>query len=316
MARRKKEGPVEAFVQIAGMLPWWVGVALAIVSYLVLHAYASAPLPNPANVKVGPQMLVGAVFRGVATAGQYLLPLFFLAGAVVSAMARARKQPQTTSVNEDSPKSGRVPALENANVDEDFYTLWGTVGSAAAPKADAWSLHLLRAIDWKRFEEVCAEYFRLCGFHATTQASGPDGGIDIKLYAPNDHAKLVNIVQCKKWTTPVGPKVIRELLGVMTASKLARGVFVTSSTFNAEATRFALDNGIHLLDGQQFLDKILARPAADQQRLLKAATAGDYLTPSCPSCGIKLVKRESRKNNSVFWGCANFPRCKVVLNRA
>jgi restriction system protein len=68
-------------------------------------------------------------------------------------------------------------------------------------------------MDWKRFEAVCAEYFRLCGFHATTQSHGPDGGVDIKLYTLVDTTRIVSIVQCKRWNKMIGPKPLRELLG-------------------------------------------------------------------------------------------------------
>jgi restriction system protein len=62
-------------------------------------------------------------------------------------------------------------------------------------------------------------------------------------------------------------------------------MFVTSSTFNDEATRFGSENRIYLLDGREFLKRILGRSVADQNRLLEVATEGDYLTPSCPFCG-------------------------------
>ena len=184
---------------------------------------------------------------------------------------------------------------------------------AIRSRPDAWSIELLRTIDWKRFEEVCAEYFRLCGFHATTQSHGPDGGIDIKLHTLIDTTRIVSIVQCKRWNKMVGPKPLRELLGVMTATKVTRGMFVTSSTFNDEAKRFASENRIYLLDGHAFLKDILGRSVVDQMRLLEVATEGDYLTPSCPSCGSKLVDRENKKDRSHFWGCPNYPRCRYIL---
>lgn len=176
------------------------------------------------------------------------------------------------------------------------------------------SLRLLQRIDWKLFEEVCAEYFRLCGFHAITQSCGADGGVDIQLSLPADPSHVVDIVQCKKWGKPVGIKPLRELLGVMAATKISHGVFATSSTFNDEAKKFAAENHIHLLDGASLLKRMQERPRADQERLLKRATDGDYLTPTCPSCGIKLVSRHNRKNASTFWGCRNYPRCRYTLS--
>lgn len=52
-------------------------------------------------------------------------------------------------------------------------------------------------------------------------------------------------------------------------------------------------------------------PAAAQLQLLAFATEGDYTTPSCPSCGVKMIKRESKRG--VFWGCRHYPRCRQML---
>lgn len=102
----------------------------------------------------------------------------------------------------------------------------------------------------------------------------------------------------------------------MTAEGIPRGIFVTSSYFNDEARRFARGNRIYLIDGKQLVEKIVARSDTDKQRLMNVATEGDYLTPSCPSCGTKLVKRKNRKDNSEFWGCRSYPACRYTLNTA
>ena len=41
MARRGKTSPAEDIMDLVAVLPWWVGVALALVSYLLLHSVAS-----------------------------------------------------------------------------------------------------------------------------------------------------------------------------------------------------------------------------------------------------------------------------------
>lgn len=38
-------------------------------------------------------------------------------------------------------------------------------------------------------------------------------------------------------------------------------------------------------------------------------------TPTCPKCGIPMVKRVAKKGDNIgeeFWGCPNFPRCRQV----
>ena len=112
----------------------------------------------------------------------------------------------------------------------------------------------------------------------------------------------------------VGPKDVREFLGVMTDRKVSQGVFVTTSNFHGEAIRLAINNHINLIDGKDLLKKIRLLSPAQQERLLKVATDGDYLTPTCPSCGIKLVTRERSKDLSKFWGCRNFPSCRYKLS--
>ena len=47
--------------------------------------------------------------------------------------------------------------------------------------------------------------------------------------------------------------------------------------------------------------------------LLKFATQGDFLTPTCPSCSLKMISRKSTNAGRKFWGCRNYPRCKHIL---
>jgi restriction system protein len=97
----------------------------------------------------------------------------------------------------------------------------------------------------------------------------------------------------------------------MTSEKVGRGIFLTTSTFTKEARAFADANPIQLLDGPAFLKKIQDLPFAAQSALLSFAFSGDYATPSCASCGIKMVKRNSKRGP--FWSCRNYPGCKFNL---
>ena len=55
---------------------------------------------------------------------------------------------------------------------------------------------------------------------------------------------------CKQWKAfKVGVTVVRELYGVMAARGAAGGFVVTSGRFTEEATRFADDRNIRLIDG-------------------------------------------------------------------
>ena len=44
MARRKKSSPAEDFLELVAMLPWWAGVVLALIFYVLFHRWAQ-PVP-------------------------------------------------------------------------------------------------------------------------------------------------------------------------------------------------------------------------------------------------------------------------------
>ena len=110
-------------------------------------------------------------------------------------------------------------------------------------------------------------------------------------------------------------KAIRELFGVMASERIGTGIFMTSGGFTAEAKEWAKGK-INLIDGQKFIGHIKKLSEENQQKLLDITLQGDYKTPTCPQCDVKLTLRESKKGRSEggkFWGCVNYPRCKQTL---
>ena len=180
-----------------------------------------------------------------------------------------------------------------------------------------WSLQLIQALEWKRFEEVVCDYYGQLGYRTNTTRMGADGGVDVMLYGSTG-PKPISIVQCKSWSKKVGVKPVRELLGVMAANQVEHGVFVTTSEYTQEAKDFALGVNMQLVDGQMLLGMLQELPPDKRTAVLKRATAGDYSTPTCPNCNVKMVSRESKKGpstGSFFWGCRNYPRCKQTFKQ-
>lgn len=179
-------------------------------------------------------------------------------------------------------------------------------------KPTVWSVKLIQELEWKKFEELSVAYYLEKGIKAETTQLGADGGIDIKLYQ-DETGKPTTIIQCKSWASQVGVKQIREFLGVMTHEKIAKGFYMTSSGYTNDAIEIAKSNKITLINGEMLLMMIQRLSPLSQEKLLGLATKGDYKTPTCPKCGIKMSRRSSKKGD--FWGCANYPRgCKQMLN--
>lgn len=195
-----------------------------------------------------------------------------------------------------------------------------TVAPAAVAlpeRATSWSPAVFEAIEWRRFEAVCEALFAQAGFEAKSQSHGADGGVDIWLYSRHSKESAALIVQCKHWRgKAVGVKELREFLGVMASHKIKRGTYATTSTYTAEAYKFASSNGINALDANGLLALIAKRSSQQQDALLNVAYEGDYWRPTCASCGVKMLSRTPSKGGASFWGCTNFPRCRSTLPMA
>ncbi|WP_293367430.1 restriction endonuclease [Nevskia sp.] len=184
-----------------------------------------------------------------------------------------------------------------------------------ASKPTVWSLELIRSLDWKRFEELVAAYWRACDYRAETTGRGADGGVDVLLYKPSNPEQVLGVIQCKsRADQDIGVSIVRELFGVMHHTKASLGVLATTSGFTVDARAFANGKHLKLLDGPALLQLISQLSQQKQQSLLDLATAGDYTTPSCPTCDVKLVKRTRRSDGQHFYGCPNYPRCHYKMN--
>lgn len=247
-----------------------------------------------------------------------LLPVALISALVVWLKRRTRPAAQgVRQVPMAARRVGAQPAnggsdARPAHTNLEPYIRDTTVASED-PKPTAWSLELIRDLEWKRFEDVCQQYYERKGIRSETTPLGPDGGIDIRLYQ-DDSGKATAIVQCKAWGERiVGVNLIRELLGVMTHEKIGKAFFMTSGRYSDDAKATAEANRITLIDGPMLLEMFRRLPTADHDGLLAFATAGDYRTPTCPKCGGKMVPRAGAAGKPDFWGCAAYPRCHQTL---
>lgn len=267
------------------MLPWWAGVALALLSYLLLHPIATRPLSAAAQ-PVQVSLATLGLWKGLASAGQYILPVICLAAAGLSAWRRKVRQDLVSDV----------------------------VQSQASDVLDG--------ISWREFEMLVGEGFRLQGYQVVeTGGGGADGGVDLMLTKPGRAGGEKFLVQCKQWRAlKVGVDVVRELYGVMAARGATGGFVVTSGRFTVEAISFASGRNVTLLDGPKLVDLIrqaktkVGRPAAhaDAGKPMARSTAGTQVQ-ACPLCSKPMLRRTARQGANAggeFWGCSGYPACR------
>lgn len=286
MARRKKSSPAEDLIELVAMLPWWAGVALGLLSYLLLHNIAAQP-PTVSGQPGHAGAIVTQVFwKGLATAGQYILPIICLAAAGLSAWRRKVRRKLVANVT-------RSPASD-----------------------------VLDGISWREFELLVGEGFRLQGYQvAEIGGGGPDGGVDLVLTRSGRSGAEKFLVQCKQWRAfRVGVDVVRELYGVMAARGAAGGFVVTSGRFTDDAISFASGRNVTLVDGPKLHGLLRqARAGLDRSPVQTAAAppaqpgSAPVHVKSCPLCSKPMVRRTAKRGanaGSEFWGCTGYPACR------
>jgi restriction system protein len=188
MTRMKKQSPLEDSVDLVALFPWWVGLILAVVAYFWLHHIATTPVEAVQHGQISAAVTQG-FYKGLATAGQFIVPLICVLGALASALSRWKRKQLYLEVEQSD------------------------------------SVGALNEMTWREFEMLVGEAFRRKGYMVSeTGGGGADGGVDLVL--SKDGEKF--LVQCKKWKAfKVGVTTIRELYGVMAAGGAAGGFVVT-----------------------------------------------------------------------------------------
>ena len=83
MARRRRNSAADDWVDLVALMPWWAGLGLAVVSFLVLRSLANMPLPSVVPGQGASHLVTASIWRGMALAGQYIVPLVCVIGAIV-----------------------------------------------------------------------------------------------------------------------------------------------------------------------------------------------------------------------------------------
>lgn len=273
---RKKSSTAEELILLIARMPWWLGVILALVSYLLLHRTAKNTVALPAQPGQLAESVLSAMVTGLASVGQYLLPLICLAGSATSVWKRSQRKALLTNI------------------------------------ANSRDSNSLNSMSWQEFEALVGEAFRLQGF-AVTEAggAGPDGGVDVILTKRGERF----FVQCKQWKAyKVGVDVVRSLYGVMNTHGAVGGFVVTSGSYTEAARAFVQGINVTLIDGPQLFAMIqnAKQSLAKQPKSQPIHNPTEVLSssPHCPLCASQMVKRTARKTGSMFWGCSQFPKCR------
>ena len=283
MARKRKSSPLEDMLDLVSLLPWWAGVAIAVVGYVVLHRMA-APVVQPGQVG---SVITQSVVAGFATAGQYIVPLVGLLGAAMSFFRRRQRS------------------------------------ALVMDAAQAKSANALDGMSWREFEMLVGEAYRLQGYKVTeTGGGGADGGIDLALTKGSEKF-LVQCKQWKAFKVGVDVVRelygVMAAKGAAGGFVVTSGRFTEDAKAFADGRNVQLVDGSKLFTMIQQAKQSLAANSPQPVAPSAKGVEKSEISTACPQCGANMVKRTARKGTNTgaeFWGCSKFPTCRGVRQLA
>lgn len=279
MSRRQKSTPLEDLIELFSTVPWWAGVAVALVLFLVLHGIASIEIAPKAGLDaVTPMML-----KSMAGVAQYGVPMFCLLGAAVSAVRQFRRQRLVADVSQ----------------------------SKAADVLDGMS--------WREFESLVGEAFRLREYQVMeTGGGGADGGVDLVLTKGGEKF-LVQCKQWKAYRVSVEiVRELYGVMAAQGAAGgfvVTSGRFTEDAVAFASGRNVKLVEGPELLGWIRQVQGVTRpdpRRTADAKPVPNVYSKADS-APKCPVCSAPMLRRTARRGanaGSAFWGCSNYPTCR------
>lgn len=274
MARRRA---TDGLLALLVRLPWWVCVALAVLSYLIFDALATRG--------IDPSRPVTAVITGFATGARLALPILFLACAAASAIGRAWRRDLFDRASGTSGAQaiadmdwGAFEALLGEAYRRQGYRVVETGRGGADGGIDLaltrdGALTLVQCKHWKARQVGVTVVRELLGVMTARKAAA---GIVVTSGRYTDEAR--------RFARESGVELVDgTALQVMLAE--ARRAGVPSPAARPQATE---------------------RPAA-------AARLESGSAPACLACGKPMARRVAGKGTNAgqaFWGCSAFPRCR------
>lgn len=279
----KRNNSANDLVEILASLPWWVGVVLAGLSYLLFSAIAAKPAVTTGTSGPSINFLVP-----IASVLRYIAPLVCLLGAVMSVIARAQRKQLLASANQGGKRAVAAMSWREFEllVGEAFRQRGYTVVEAGGGGPDGGVDLLLKQGDeralvqckhWKTFKVGLPVVREMLGAMTAKRAS--KGWVitsgrftdDAKAFARKHGIRLVD------------GEALPALLDA--ASRAARAPEASQVAQGASGWR---------------------APEAEPAQ-------GPSAAPSCPVCQRTMVARVAGRGpraGQQFWGCSGYPGCR------
>src|SRR5664279_3243699 len=99
---RRRTGAFEDLIDVLARLPWWICIVLALLSYVVLSRLAAPSAPVVIHPGQIGEAITHTMWKSLAMAGQYLLPIACVVAALISVAGQRKRRGLVNAVTRSS----------------------------------------------------------------------------------------------------------------------------------------------------------------------------------------------------------------------
>jgi len=165
---------------------------------------------------------------------------------------------------------------------------------SGADRLAGWSPELIASLDWARLSELARAMAAEAGCEMAGSSVMRDGAVLFGMLEQPKSSKprraLVKIAPWNEWGAT--PETVRRFADEVRTARDTRGILIAPGGFNPAALRTAQELRIEAVDAAALDAAVRALPGDKGQFLFAVTTSGDFSTPTCPVCTMKLKRVE------------------------
>lgn len=242
-----------------------------------------------------------------------------------SGTARLGKQEFLSSTQHSQPSTQSTPTRSINTLDSKSTSFESTLETdriqisgyrptrtPAFPKE--WSIDLIKALDWKVFDNLCIAYWKANGFSVVDRSRGSVHGTHFLLSTLKQKSIKVGIVESRSAKSePVVVAELEKLVKYRRDNDIPLCVLMCAGKVSNIVVSYCASNNIRLINATNLYQGLVALPHTQRNHLMRKLIRPDYMIPTCPNCKVKMVKRLHRESQRLYWGCISYPDCNFNM---
>jgi len=180
------------------------------------------------------------------------------------------------------------------------------------PDPHKWFVELIDTFEWKVLQDVCIAIWYAKGYLVRRTVELKSG--HFYLYSKHNRVKPLGLIMFRNASSAhVSVEELDDLYLIQTHDNLPLGILTYTGKLSRIAKSYCQNHDIKLQNTNDIYEDLQALTRKQRTAILQRYVKPDCAIPSCPSCRVKLIKRQEKKSGKLFWGCVAYPQCRHAV---